>query len=683
MPYSLYPSVQTIRPGPGPQTPTIPEELEYGNGPRDSTLSPANDKDFPYPPKPSKIGRLTAADFEAEDIDSVAPNPNLNHRDIHVPTRTSSRNGHHRAAHARQEAASISTSPPSIMSSNDTYETQATSFTLAPLQTKGPPDDGDKLEPYLLDDPRSFDLVAPAENGGAQAFSLEARSVLMFSREHLKVIFSDPALLLRFTAFLSTHRPQSVPILIYYLDALKAMKAINYANAIAEALEPIAGFDFTADPAIRTSNPVLEQKASEAFDSLVKEDLPAYVTHIYIQVVSLSISRRITGTLPAHLQEASEGLAEVFCLTDPSRPDNPIVFASEEFHRTTQYGMTYALGRNCRFLQGPKTNPLSVRRIKDSVLAGKEHSEVFLNYRRDGSPFMNMLMIAPLCDSRGKIRYFIGAQVDVSGLVKECTDLESLQRLVVDQERGRATNGDGQDVYETKKDEFQELSEMMNMAELDTVRRYGGRMHREQQEDEEEKGSMGAHQPRLLLKEPSPDLNKSFNLNRSGNGKLSGVYQHYLLIRAYPSLRILFASPSLRVPGILQSPFMNKIGGSARVRDELTNALAQGRGVTAKVRWVSRVDEDGRNRWIHCTPLIGTNGQIGVWMVLIVDDDSDGLSRRWKQAPPVDPRFSRVYRAPKAKMELERRAESSPAEENRLNEEGRACMVKGDIYAYM
>ena len=114
---------------------------------------------------------------------------------------------------------------------------------------------------------------------------------------------------------------------------------------------------------------------------------------------------------------------------------------------------------------------------------------------------------------------------------------------------------------------------------------------------------------------------------------------------------------------------MNKIGGSARVRDELTNALAQGRGVTAKVRWVSRVDEDGRNRWIHCTPLIGTNGQIGVWMVLIVDDDSDGLSRRWKQAPPVDPRFSRVYRAPKAKMELERRAESSPAEENRLNGE--------------
>ena len=139
---------------------------------------------------------------------------------------------------------------------------------------------------------------------------------------------------------------------------------------------------------------------------------------------------------------------------------------------------------------------------------------------------MNMLMIAPLCDSRGKIRYFIGAQVDVSGLVKECTDLESLQRLVLDQDRARTGNGDAHDGYENKKDEFQELSEMMNMAELDTVRRYGGRMHREQQDEDEEKGSLGAHQPRLLLKEPSPDINKTFNLNRSGNGKLSGVYQH-------------------------------------------------------------------------------------------------------------------------------------------------------------
>jgi hypothetical protein len=151
----------------------------------------------------------------------------------------------------------------------------------------------------------------------------------LFSREHLKAIFSDTPSLLRFTSFLSAARPKSVPTLIYYLDALKALRAINYANAVAEALEPIDKLPFTDNPARPTVNAVLEEKANLAFDVLVRDDLPAFVTHIFTQVASVSISKRVTGNLPPMLREASEGLAEVFCLTDPSRADNPIIFASE------------------------------------------------------------------------------------------------------------------------------------------------------------------------------------------------------------------------------------------------------------------------------------------------------------------------------------------------------------------
>lgn len=106
----------------------------------------------------------------------------------------------------------------------------------------------------------------------------------------------------------------------------------------------------------------------------------------------------------------------------------------------------------------------------------------------------------------------------------------------------------------------------------------------------------------------------------------------------------------MRVPGILQSHFLNKIGGSTRVQDELATALAEGRGVTAKVRWVSKVDEDGRNRWIHCTPLFGSNSQIGVWMIVLVDDNHE-LSRRWKQAPPIGPHRGRIYGSSRDRQE--------------------------------
>ncbi|KAL8965828.1 MAG: hypothetical protein Q9197_006305 [Variospora fuerteventurae] len=199
---------------------------------------------------------------------------------------------------------------------------------LPPLQAQSALEEYDQMRPLSGDLLGSFDLVAPPVEAH-QRFSLEDRAEQLFSREHLRVVFSNPTLLLRFTAFLSTHQPASVPLLIHYLDALKALRAIRYSNAVAEALNPIRGHEFTTSPVPATINPVLENRAAQAFAALVDNDLPAYITHMYIQIVSLSISQRITGTLAPHLREASEGLAECFVLTDVSRPDNPIIFASE------------------------------------------------------------------------------------------------------------------------------------------------------------------------------------------------------------------------------------------------------------------------------------------------------------------------------------------------------------------
>jgi len=65
---------------------------------------------------------------------------------------------------------------------------------------------------------------------------------------------------------------------------------------------------------------------------------------------------------------------------------------------------------------------------------------------------------------------------------------------------------------------------------------------------------------------------------------------------------------------------MSQIGGSQRVREDLEHALEVGRKVTAKVQWISKPAQITRPRWIHCTPLLGINGLIAVWMVILVDD---------------------------------------------------------------
>ena len=92
--------------------------------------------------------------------------------------------------------------------------------------------------------------------------------------------------------------------------------------------------------------------------------------------------------------------------------------------------------------------------------------------RRDGSPFMNLLQCAPLCDSHGRVRYFIGAQIDVSGLVMDGVQMESLRDLQKQQMR------DGVEVAEApigiQRDEFRDLSELFSPRELKVTQDIGG-----------------------------------------------------------------------------------------------------------------------------------------------------------------------------------------------------------------
>ena len=174
-----------------------------------------------------------------------------------------------------------------------------------------------------------YDLAAPVINEGDYIHSLETLATLLYGPDHLRTIFADPSTLLDFTSFLSACRSTSVPMLMYYLDATEALKAAHYAVTISQSLEPIPGHDFTATLSKPTWHQELKDKADQAFMVLVKDDLPAFVTQIYIQTVKSLLIRRAVGPPSPSTKDLLRGMLEAFCLTDPSRPGNPIVFASE------------------------------------------------------------------------------------------------------------------------------------------------------------------------------------------------------------------------------------------------------------------------------------------------------------------------------------------------------------------
>lgn len=96
--------------------------------------------------------------------------------------------------------------------------------------------------------------------------------------------------------------------------------------------------------------------------------------------------------------------------SDPSLPDNPMIYVSDEFEEQTGYTPQEALGRNCRFLQGRDTNPHAIEAIRQGLKAETRFTIDILNYRKDGSPFLNRLRIRPIYDGEGRLMFFAGAQ---------------------------------------------------------------------------------------------------------------------------------------------------------------------------------------------------------------------------------------------------------------------------------
>lgn len=101
-------------------------------------------------------------------------------------------------------------------------------------------------------------------------------------------------------------------------------------------------------------------------------------------------------------------------LTDPEAADWPMVAVNQAFCDATGYDVAESVGRNCRFLQGPRTDPTAGPRIRACLDEGQGCVEWILNYKKDGAKFWNLLFISPVRDVYGRLLYYFGNQLDVT-----------------------------------------------------------------------------------------------------------------------------------------------------------------------------------------------------------------------------------------------------------------------------
>nr|AML76464.1 putative LOV domain-containing protein [Plagiomnium insigne] len=124
------------------------------------------------------------------------------------------------------------------------------------------------------------------------------------------------------------------------------------------------------------------------------------------------------GVVSSSLMLSLTRIQQSLVLADPSLPDTPIVHASDVFCQLTGYSREEVVGRNCRFLQGPETDPDAVREIREAIKGERPCTVRILNYRKDKTPFWNHFHVAPVRSATGKVAYYVGVQLDVSDVAE-------------------------------------------------------------------------------------------------------------------------------------------------------------------------------------------------------------------------------------------------------------------------
>lgn len=123
-------------------------------------------------------------------------------------------------------------------------------------------------------------------------------------------------------------------------------------------------------------------------------------------------------------------------ITNPCEPNNPILFTNPQFFEITGYTSEEVVGRNSRFLTGEDTNKETINEIRENLKKNLFTNVEILNYKKDGTPFWNDLVIQPINSHDGQVLFYLCFIVDITKQKQENAMLYLQQEIYTGIEKG-------------------------------------------------------------------------------------------------------------------------------------------------------------------------------------------------------------------------------------------------------
>ncbi len=122
----------------------------------------------------------------------------------------------------------------------------------------------------------------------------------------------------------------------------------------------------------------------------------------------------------AMFEQVPEGCVIVEALSEK------VVYSNAAFTRITGYTASDIPGIKLSCLQGADTDSDTVSQIREAIASQRSFQSEILNYKKDGTPFWNLMSISPIRDTEGIVTHYVGILADI-------TEQKRIQKKLHDQ----------------------------------------------------------------------------------------------------------------------------------------------------------------------------------------------------------------------------------------------------------
>ena len=161
----------------------------------------------------------------------------------------------------------------------------------------------------------------------------------------------------------------------------------------------------------------IRDEALHALKILANNAFPRFMKSKYCDKTLESIRSHSVPDGDNDFMSVFTSMAETMpcCITiaDMTIPGAPLIFVNPKFCDVTGYSKNEIYGHNCRFLQGPRTEPEAIQVLHDSLSRGQDCHVKLTNYRKNGETFQNSLSLRAVYDSYNVYHYVIGIQHEI------------------------------------------------------------------------------------------------------------------------------------------------------------------------------------------------------------------------------------------------------------------------------